>query len=389
MFRIASREADAATIASKVLRQLPDNVQGYWQLATRAEALLLLEQDAAAAAAAQAAVKAADAEDGKLASTLRQLRRLARHLEAPAAVLEPFKPRPVLVVAGQADKQPRQEFHVAAKAAGEAYITIPDEEALSRLCRSEQPDQRLALVLPAPLETLLRSKSIRGSGAGIAALIAERPCHVADPRSGPVTAERMRHTWRRALGLGLLAALLRETQVMLAPSLFALSGGTLLQSAGLGIAAGLPQWAASDDLTAGYSALLWADALADRELPTLAPFAKPTAGAEFQGGTLLSFALLSDAVRVALDLRTASLHLGRGLKLCLDVEPLGTSALADAQLPKLRPATPPNEVYATEAAAAEMTLLRPALVDLRPVGRVRSDKRLNRIPLWAVTRRAF
>jgi hypothetical protein len=218
-------------------------------------------------------------------------------------------------------------------------------------------------------------------------MLSHHPCHFA----GAVEAtgangqrDAFGHARRRALGLGILAARHREAPLMLlrgeaAPTRLS---PWQMQDSDLTL---LPSWAAPQQPTPGYLPLLWAETIESQD--DIIP-ADDVAAAErlcLSGGVLFRFASLQACVAASLSLAAASRARRQEVRLCIDVERPESGRLETALLPRLRPATPPGQVFATEAAAAEIALGRVSPIDPRAVGRVRSSKRMNRIAMWNIT----
>ncbi len=100
LVRLRGDRATAAALASDLLELLDQGKHGaetpYWLLATRAEALVLLDRIADARAALTEAVRVApDAREDR-AATLRQLRRILAHDSSDASWLDAFALRPTM-----------------------------------------------------------------------------------------------------------------------------------------------------------------------------------------------------------------------------------------------------------------------------------------------------
>jgi CRP-like cAMP-binding protein len=319
---------------------------GYWDLATLAEACWLIGDDSGAASALRRAHAAGDADDGKRATTRRQLRRLGAALNRNVSGLLAALPvRRVAVLTAPPDRA-WAERHRADPPA-KTLVVVGDTAGAAWLGLETLPG--LAFVLAAPSGTVPARP-----------FAADGPLHIADETTGACSPARLRHAWRHALGLALLHADEHEAPLP------ALDDSEASRHA-------WPGWAAPDSLAEGQTVLLWAEGAA---VPAHAMAAAPEA-AEAAGGTLLRFARLSDAVAVAEGLAVLA------LRLCLDVENLTNRTLDAARLARLQPAIRAGAVFATDTAAAELALLG-APLRLTCVGRMRSQRKLNRTQLWAV-----
>jgi CRP-like cAMP-binding protein len=338
--------AGETTTGLAMARGLVRGGTGYWPLTTRAEALWLLGDDGAALTAAQAARRAPDADEGKLATTRRQLRRLALALGRDASpLLDALFVRPV----------------VMASAADARSPNLPGDEARMFMvfdgpadCGAWAQAESLEVVLPAPVASLPG-----GVSSGFSALVGGAPCHVADAQPGPLTEARRLHARRLALGLALLCAAERETSVSCA-------GET-----------GWPHWGAADGMAEGQQIVLW---VAGAGVPASLPAQELYAA---EDGAVLRFAMPGEALAAALAL---SHQLSPG-SLCLDIEPASTP-LPQSRLAQIQPALTEAGVFATDAAAAELALLRRPDLRLQSIGRIRSRRRMNRLRLWAVRQAA-
>jgi hypothetical protein len=187
------------------------------------------------------------------------------------------------------------------------------------------------------------------------------PCHIADAESGSLTGLRHLHARRLALGLALLAASERETSVVCAGE------------------ESWPDWATGNAPAVGQLMLLWVSgAHVPFDIAVLERHAT-------EDGAILRFARPEEALRTALDLRN---HLPQAARLCLDVEPEGTP-LPQSRLCRIQPAAPEVGLFATDAAAAEIALLRRPDLRLQSVGLTRSRRRMNRLRLWAIQNAAI
>ena len=103
---IVGDRAEAARLAEEVLDAAPEEEtedvgEGYWRLATRGEALLLLGRNEEASTAYQQAVGLAGNRYAQVAASRRQLEMLAGHgLPVPDALLQTLRPPTLLVFAG-------------------------------------------------------------------------------------------------------------------------------------------------------------------------------------------------------------------------------------------------------------------------------------------------
>jgi CRP-like cAMP-binding protein len=323
-------------------RGLTRGGSGYWQLTTRAEALWLLGDEESAVAAAQAARRAPDADEGKLATTRRQLRRLAAALGRDAGLLldAPFV-RPVII--GSAATM---RFADLASEAARVFVVFDGPAD----CQAWGEAESLEVILPAPIALLPG-----GASPGFSALMGRAPCHVADGQPGPLTEARRLHARRLALGLALLCAAERETSVRCA-------GET-----------GWPAWGAPACLAEGQRVVLW---VSGASVPASVTAQEVHTG---EDGAVLRFATPGEALAAA---RALSRQLSLA-SLCLDVEPAVTP-LAESRLAQIQPALTEAGVFATDAAAAELALLLRPDLRLQSIGRIRSRRRMNRLRLWAV-----
>jgi CRP-like cAMP-binding protein len=275
MYMVAGREAAGRELAQALVAAKP--ASGYWGAATRAEAFWLLGHQDAAAASLREAAAAADADDGKIATTRQQIQFLAGCLGRDASVLEAgFPARRVMVDA-----------------------------------------------------------------------------------SGPVAARRL------ALGLALLQAASTGARVTLVPE-----------------PAGMPDWAAPDMPADGQAAILWVQAANEAGMEELST---GLAAAEFcvdGSATMLRFAKVSQALAAARMVRRG--EGGIHIRMCMDMEALGDGRLGEARLARMQMLSRPGEIFATGAAAAELALLRRPDLRLVAVGRVRNQRRLDRLRAWAV-----
>ena len=103
---IVGDRAEAARLAEEALDDAPEEEtedvgEGYWRLATRGEALLLLGRNEEASAAYQQAVAPAGNRYAQVAASRRQLEMLTRHgLPVPEGILQTLRPPTLLVFAG-------------------------------------------------------------------------------------------------------------------------------------------------------------------------------------------------------------------------------------------------------------------------------------------------
>ncbi|MDB5693082.1 MAG: hypothetical protein JWO81_2145 [Alphaproteobacteria bacterium] len=118
---LAGDRIAAGEIARRVLEiSAVAEARSYFAAATRAEALLVIGDTAAAAHALQEAVALPDADDGARSSTLRQFRLLIECLspspEAGEALLETLRPPPVVTYCGHMFRcDPHAEARISAK----------------------------------------------------------------------------------------------------------------------------------------------------------------------------------------------------------------------------------------------------------------------------------
>jgi hypothetical protein len=136
---------------------------------------------------------------------------------------------------------------------------------------------------------------------------------------------------------------------------------------------GWPAWGAPACLAEGQRVVLW---VSGASVPALVTAQEMHTG---EDGAVLRFATPGEAL-------AAARALGRQLSLaslCLDVEPAVTP-LAESRLAQIQPALTEAGVFATDAAAAELALLRRPDLRLQSIGRIRSRRRMNRLRLWAV-----
>jgi adenylate cyclase len=391
MFCIAGDLAAGRELAQELLRQLGPAVRGYWALATRAEALVLLGRLPDAEAALAAAAREPDAAVGMRASTWQQFRRLAAALRFDATpLLQALRGPPVAIIAGEAPGEGAEETARRVVAAlgrrapavvDQAFATPFDLALLEGLKPVfAAPD----VVLAAPIEVLARDPAFARAKLAerLKEAVAPLTCHLADGAAGALGPARARQARRHALGLGINAAWLREAEAVLFDPARMVDGLTVFTPTGALHPPRPLDWTAPDRLSEGFAAVLWLEAVDERPSRGIAGAAEEAA---VEGGILCRFDRVSTAALAALAAATLLAEGGRRVRLCLDVERL-TGGLGTARLARLRPATPANEVFATESFAAELALLDPPAAHIRPVGRVRSDKRLNRLPVWAVTR---
>jgi hypothetical protein len=245
-----------------------------------------------------------------------------------------------------------------------------------------------AIVLAAPVEVLARDPAFTRAKLAerLREAVAPLVCHLADGAAGALGPARSRQARRHALGLGIGAAWQREAEAVLFDPARMVDGLTVFTPTGLLHPPRPPaDWTAPDQLSEGFAAILWLEATDDQPARLAGGVAGAAEEAAVESGLLCRFARVSDAAAAGLAAATQLREAGRKARLCLDVERL-SGALATARLARLRPATPANELFATESIAAELALLDVPVAHIRPVGRVRSDKRLNRVPVWAVTR---
>jgi CRP-like cAMP-binding protein len=108
---VAGRPALAEKIARQVLAELPSPNTGYWPLATRAEALLILGDIEGACGSMSLAARAPDADDGKKASTIVQFRRLAPLLDVDTeSLIGLLKQKTVCLIAGHLFRGSQMDF---------------------------------------------------------------------------------------------------------------------------------------------------------------------------------------------------------------------------------------------------------------------------------------
>lgn len=127
MALIAGEPETARAIAGKLVKSLSRDAEDYWPLATLAEALLILGQEAAARTVLARARMARGGDDGAKASTILQFRRLADILgtDMEAFVTE-LGPRNVAVYSGHLFRG--KELDAAAQETTEAQIRRRAEE---------------------------------------------------------------------------------------------------------------------------------------------------------------------------------------------------------------------------------------------------------------------
>jgi CRP-like cAMP-binding protein len=385
MLCLAGEVAEGRQMAEVQLQFLGQGRRGYWQLASKAEALALLGRYEEAAMALNEAVRAPDADDGKIATTCRQLRYLARHFDpALGSVLKLVDIAPVLVVAGDASDVPKAvKAPERAMVARRVLCAVSSSDDLFSLEKRSLEGCDLTLVLAAPGENLLARGTIAGPRKDFAAsLLLRHRSHVVDPTPGPVSPQRRRLAWRQALGLGTLSAAAYEAPLILAGSLDA--ADTLAVAPAGETLSHRPAWATDELPDPEVAPLLWIESLDDGQ-GSDGMFAA-LEEAEFPGAKLFRFASMSAALKIAVEIRDRARRHGQGtrIRICLALERIRASGIGSALISRLRPATAPNEICATESAAAELALLQSMTAELRPVGRVRSDKRFSRIPIWLV-----
>jgi len=316
---------------------------GYWPLTTRAEALWLLGDEAAAVAAAQAARLAPDVDEGKLATTRRQLRRLAAALRRDASpLLDALFVRPV-VMCSAADTR----LGDLARDAARLFIVFDGPADCGAFLQAGS----LEVILPAPVASLPG-----GLPAGLSALMGSAPCHVADGRPGPLSEARRLHARRLALGLAVLCAAEREAPIRCVSE------------------TAWPDWAAEAAVAEEQQMLLW---VTGASVPSVAAAQEMHAG---EDGAVLRFATPRDALLAA---QALVRQLPPSCRFCLDIEPAPAS-LPESRLAQVQPALTEAGLFATDAAAAELALLRRPDLRLQPIGRIRSRRRMNRLRLWAV-----
>jgi CRP-like cAMP-binding protein len=345
MFYVAGEVQRGEAIARALSEGAAHAGLDYWSLATRAEALWLLGHHDAAAGFLGQAAGAEDADDGKMATTRRQFSMLSHCLRRDASDVTSVLPVRKTLVCMQ---PPRGEQAAALARSGwaGAFLAIGDAADLAAYGPLAE-QEGISLVLAAPAEILLRTTP------AATAILARRECHVAQSASARVSPADIVHARRRALGLGLLAAEAQGADVMVVPE---------------GV------WPEGDVLAPGQSAVLWVQAADDASLAGLA-------GSDhlLAGNTII-------VVRRSLDaaLAYASGLRGRPLRMCLDVENLSGVAPVDIALARMQPLTRPGDVFATEAAAAELALLRRPDLRLIAVGRLRAQRRMEGVRGWAV-----
>lgn len=373
MMRLAGEKAEAERLARRVPPAAGGHA-GYWMLASAAEAHGLMGDAAAAAAAITAAVAAPDATPGAMATTIRQLRRLARAgaVEVSAA-LERLAQNPVLFLPGPAG--------AAADAAGAPSLVVLECGAVADIAAAEAIARRvpLVLVLQRPFEAILRAAPALDRPAWEARVRALSPLvsRVHGPAATPDAAARL------GLGLAIHEAWQREAPLLVdegrgAP-MAVMPAGRLLDMAGVA-------WALPDLLPAGTEAVVTLDAQDRKQHGGLAAFA---AGWESTGRLdlghdvpLWRFANVSTAVGAALELGDHLRARALGFHVACDVAAAGgVSRLAAA-----RPAGEPGGVFATEAFMAECALFPRPQVHVRAVGRVRSLSGLERLGMYRLSR---
>ncbi len=362
MYCAGARAEDGLPLARALTAAPLAHGAGYWAHATRAEAFWLLGQSMAAADMLRRAMDCTDADDGKIATTRLQTLRLAAACGRDASpLLSVFPARRLLVCTAPPSKERLGALQSSPWAA--AFVAVTDLEALGD---TDWLDQFAAIdfVLAAPAEILLRrapARALRVLSRGV--------CHLADTAGGDASFTQRENAWRRAAGLGHLAAAERGYELRLLTALG-------------DIADDLPHWAAPDALAEGQAAVLWVQA-EDRA----AQLAQSVAGAErvvSANAATLRFSAISDALAAANALRDQAHGAGLAVRLCLDVENLSNTPLEAALLTRLQPLIRPGEIFASEAAAAELSLLRRTDMRLIAVGLVRSQRRLNRMPAWVI-----
>jgi len=135
-----------------------------------------------------------------------------------------------------------------------------------------------------------------------------------------------------------------------------------------------PDWAAEAAVAEEQQMLLW---VTGASVPSVAAAQEMHAG---EDGAVLRFATPRDALLAA---QALVRQLPPSCRFCLDIEPAPAS-LPESRLAQVQPALTEAGLFATDAAAAELALLRRPDLRLQPIGRIRSRRRMNRLRLWAV-----
>jgi CRP-like cAMP-binding protein len=130
MALIAGDAESARQIAGKLVTSLTHDAEGYWPLATLAEALLVSGKENEAKAALERARDAKGADDGAKASTILQFRRLTEALDADIeALVDALQPHQVGVFSGHLFRG--NQLEEAAQEAAEAEIRTRAAEAFA------------------------------------------------------------------------------------------------------------------------------------------------------------------------------------------------------------------------------------------------------------------
>ena len=362
MYCAGERAEDGLPLARSLTASPLAHDAGYWAHATRAEAFWLLGQNMAAADMLRRATQSADSDDGKIGTTRLQLQRLATaHGRDASQLLSVFPKRRLLVCTAPPKKENTATLQSSQWTA--AFVAVTDLEALGDSAWLDA-FSAIDFVLAAPAEILLRRAPVEAMR-----VLSRGACHLADTAGGNASYTLRENAWRRAAGLGLLAAAERGHEMSLL-----LPSGDITDD--------FPPWAAPDTLADGQAAILWVQAE-----DHAAQLAHCVAGADqvVSGNAVtMRFPAISEALAAANTMRDQASRAGLAVRLCLDVENLSNTPLEAALLARLQPSIRSGEIFVSEAAAAELSLLHRTDMRLMAVGLARSQRRLNRMPAWVI-----
>ncbi|WP_145736720.1 Crp/Fnr family transcriptional regulator [Nitrospirillum pindoramense] len=403
MLVCAGRADDGRTLASEILRQLPE-ASGYWPLATRAEALGLLGQFDQAATALAEAINQPDAQPGTVASTFTQFCRLhsATQDEGWRTLMGVFKLPPIIAL--------------SAVPPGASWAASPE---LFSLVKSLKPsavymgglgwgrdidlaEQLLAdghtavsAIIPEP-PTAYETRTIRPGGGNWSkrfnackgAINLMRLCPKGLDPEQPINWQRQ--TNRSALGLALAAARHQERPC------FLVTGDETVQADRLSSPGEslrtecLPAWAAPDDLTAGFVALVRVIAEGDLDaIVTGLPGEGVTSRRQLGASIITCHPSVTGALDTAFQVLDRALWSGRRISICCDI---GTEA--DWHAPEAflasrimtQKAPPPGDIKATAFFLAELVLLNRPDLSFNPSGQYPSDNKPSHPQLWTIRR---
>lgn len=362
----AGRTGEAGRIAADILAALARlKDPGYWQLATKAEALGILGDFAGAAQALRAARDHEGAVIGTLTSTFTQFRRLGETTGIPGwqDLLKLIDLPPVVFFedTGAPGGGGAAFGEIDALAPEVIYMAVPTTGVALDLARSVLAmGRKLCCVLPAPVarHDWQGLKSADGKPAATVLSSRNKLFHALCIGTGAddhdAAADWLRQCKRTALGLALAAAGEHERPLYLARA------GKVVRvtKTGDGWSVSLPDWAAPDRISAGYVPIVRIESRIPAVAKLIARSAVPlSSGREsFDHGCVFRFPDPLSAVSSAVLLREMHEDGEAGVSVLCDLRPVAERH-AGLEVSTGQPTVPPGDIKASSAFTAELAIL--------------------------------